>query len=85
MFLCVDKYAGNTKKTYMYEVPSVDSLNDDRDLFLLLGKSLVEARGTRLQRLFTIRSFSHIQLAKVSEPPLFMSRVPSVSVSVKWL
>ncbi|WQF88429.1 Putative protein kinase [Colletotrichum destructivum] len=65
-YFCIDKHCTSIRQTSMYTVPSIDSLENDYQLFLALRESLTAARGSWLHRLSSWRTCTGVRLSKVT-------------------
>ena len=72
-YLCVDRCWTSATETKLTTIVSIDSMADDYALFTEARRVLSCARGNRLQRIFSWRSYTRVSLSQVRSPPFALS------------
>ncbi len=68
-YLCVDKCWTSATETKLSTIVSIDSMTDDYAFFTEARRVLSCAQGNRLQRFFSWRSYTRVNLSQVQPPP----------------
>ncbi len=67
-YLCVDKCWTSATETKLSTIVWIDSMADDYALFTEARRVLSCAQGNRLQRIFSWRSYTRVNLSQVQRP-----------------